>query len=397
MRMRTQRILAALLSLVLLLALAPAGWAEGDNTEAQATQTCYAQIAPGGENVIADLKTANVVIDVYLVADMIKSTMYDTYSFKVTTPFSTTVTDASLNDPAIDKTGWEDLAEKALEVVQSGSATASTSVNVDATGGLASLTTTQGLYLLVAHTAGLTDYFKTITTSTASSSESDDTSAASSGTKLVTIAQSQNYEYQFAAQLITLPTKDAVDGVIMTSNPGPWLFGKQNEPLQFVLKPGQVYRHGDLKIVKTLDPPFAGPDPASFVFKITWKDGTKDEVRYVEITFTEAGEKEYILEKTIPVGTEVTVTEEHSGLQYSLVSSNGTATIAAVEEVKADSSKMATVTFENKHTGPGGGYGVVNTFTATSDGTEESKADYTWTKKADSGSTTTKATETDNS
>ena len=61
MRMNTQRILAALLSLVLLLALAPAGWADGEESGGETggtsedpvvTQTCSADIVLGGTGMI---------------------------------------------------------------------------------------------------------------------------------------------------------------------------------------------------------------------------------------------------------------------------------------------------------------------------------------------------------
>ena len=144
MRMKTQRILAALLSLVLLLALAPAGWAEGEggtsgsesegggtNEDPIVTQTCSADVVLGGSGMIDDLKTAkDAYVLAYKVANMIKSKTYDTYTFEATEAFAG-ADDGSfaegvrniqvrLDDSEIDKAKWEELAEGALDAIQDG-------------------------------------------------------------------------------------------------------------------------------------------------------------------------------------------------------------------------------------------------------------------------------------
>ena len=402
MRMKTQRILAALLSLVLLLALAPAGWADGEEgggdtggTATEVEPACYVQILPGGDSVIDDLKTANIVVDVYKVAVMTKSKMYDTYEFTATTAFTGsddgTITglvkdiQERLEDSKIDKEKWDLLAEGALRVVKAnqGNIINHYTYEADANGVVALTGITQGLYLVVAHTKDLEDYLRTIEAGdTYTYLDPNDTEHTVSDTypRTVSIAQTKLYEYFYTAQVIAIPTKDPDEnGERNTANPGPWIFGSEDKPLTYVLKPGRVSRFGDLKIVKTLNT-FAGPDPASFVFKIKWTDETKEEVRYAELTFNGARTEEYVLEKVIPVGTEVTVTEVHSGLQYSLTASSETATIAAEEEITSGSAEIATVTFTNDHTGPGGGYGVTNRF--TSDGT----GNFTWQQLEDSRS-----------
>ena len=406
MRMNTQRILAALLSLVLLLALAPAGWADGEDTGGETPEVepaCYVQVIPGGDSVIEDLKTANIVVDVYKVAVMTKSKTYDTYEFTATTAFAGSddgtivalVNDIQnrLEDSEIDKEKWDLLAEGALQAVKAnpGTIIKSNTYEADANGVVALTGITQGLYLVVAHTKDLEDYLRTIEageTYTYLDPNNTEHTVSDTYPRTVSIAQTKLYEYFYTAQVIAIPTKDPYpdeNGERNTANPGPWIFGTPEKPLTYVLKPGRVSRFGDLKIVKTLNT-FAGPDPASFVFEIKWNDGTKDEIRYAEITFTDSGTREYVLEKVIPVGAQVAVTEEHSGLQYSLKSSAETATIAAEEEITAGNAQLATVSFTNDHTGPGGGYGVTNRFTAEKDGTAEDKATYQWEKKPDSGS-----------
>ena len=393
MRMRTQRILAALLSLVLLLALAPAGWAEETPAAAEETPTpCYVQVVAGGDSVIDDLKNANIVVDVYKVAIMTKSKQYDTYEFTATTAFAGSddgtieqlVKDIQerLEDSEIDKKKWELLAEGALEAVQkdTGGVIQHTTYEADANG-VANLTgITQGLYLVVAHTKDLPDYLRTIKSGQKSSyldANGNPVFVTEEYDRTISIAQTEQYEYSYAAQLIAIPTKEPDEnGVIKTSNKGPWLFGTETDPLKYVLKPGRVSRNGDLKIVKTLQT--TGDDKVSFVFQITWtgKDDTT-EVRYAEITVNGSESSgEYTLEKVIPVGTEVTVKEVHTGLEYTLVSANDqTAVIATADEVANDSTKLATVSFTNDHSGPGSGHGIVNRF--TSDGGEN----FTWIGK----------------
>lgn len=127
--------------------------------------------------------------------------------------------------------------------------------------------------------------------------------------------------------------------------------------------------YGDLRIVKSITA--TGPDTASFVFRITWTDlKNVVQTRYATITINSGeDEGEYTLAKAIPTGTEVTVTEVDTGIQFSYSSGNGTKTIALTnveEAVEFD--------FSNDHTGPGGGHAVVNRGTVEGNATDG----YTW-------------------
>ena len=107
MRMRTQRILAALLSLVLLLALAPAGWAEngggtGGDTGSGGNETpslsaagldldtpnkVVVNLVPSdkeGTTFATDIVNAKIEADLYLVAKAVKDTGYDSYHYDFT-------------------------------------------------------------------------------------------------------------------------------------------------------------------------------------------------------------------------------------------------------------------------------------------------------------------------
>ena len=383
MRMRTQRILAAMLTLVLLLALAPAGWAVVDLTR---TNTVEVNLV-SQQDYKADIVKANITVDFYLIAVAEPVTGYDTYSLKVSDAYKTLsvkTTDDQGNpttstlaaelekqvnaeSPSFDEI-VETLSKAVLENASSPTpdkpSPPSTNVEKITVGGLQA-----GMYLMVPHgtvapnteitkKTGDTGYVKTITTGEGTAAQ----------TLYRTRAYSEEYEYTFKPQLVTVPGKEK-DGGEPTdkTDEGTWTY---EVPVN--VKVERKARYGDLKIVKTLTT-YAGPDPASFVFKISWGN----EIRYAEITFTADGTKEYTLVKAIPVGTSVTVTEEHTGRQYSGSPTANTTTVTIVAPDAQDA--PATVGFTNDHTGPGGGYGAVNRFDMDA---------FTMQQLPDSGSTT---------
>ena len=133
--------------------------------------------------------------------------------------------------------------------------------------------------------------------------------------------------------------------------------------------------YGDLRIVKSITA--TGPDTASFVFRITWTDlKNVVQTRYATITINSGeDEGEYVLAKAIPTGTEVTVEEVNTGIQFSYNSGNGSQTIALTSAEKA-----VEFDFSNDHSGPGGGHAVVNRGKVEGDGTNG----YTWVGSNDS-------------
>ena len=159
-------------------------------------------------------------------------------------------------------------------------------------------------------------------------------------------------------------------------------------------KSTHVPKNGDLKIIKDLAS--AGPDTATFVFEVSWtrQDGSTAK-KYVSLTFN-GGQthKEYVLENTVPIGTEVTVTEVHSGIGYTAEISSRTATIVATPTPtegaasvdSADSAGIAEVVFTNDHTGPRGGHGILNRFTP--DGSNFTGVQYDDSDEADQASRT---------
>ena len=376
MRTRTQRILAAALMLVMLLSLAPMAWAEEGGDGASGDTVLPADAGEGGAPVVPDetpkacsinvqfagdtsgyledLETVSPVYDLYLVANV--KDPEGAYRIELTEPFAgLTLPDRGINDQAGEQ--WSKLADEALKIVAN-----DTSLPTVAPDAL-----TQGVYLVVPHNDGATDYFKTVKKTVTGEDGTETTTE-----ELVSIVETDAYVYQYGAHLIALPMKTAdTTATQATWDEGEWIY----EGIKVVLKPEQKPRNGNLKIVKTLNG-YVGPDPAKFVFKIeaTYK-GEKVYSDVRAITFTADGSGEVVLEKLIPVGAEVTVTEVYQGSRYELVG-EGTFFIEQIGEdgnivvVPADSliirenPSVARVDFSNKHDNTDtGGTGVVNTYT----------------------------------
>lgn len=178
---------------------------------------------------------------------------------------------------------------------------------------------------------------------------------------IATIANSKRYVYKFLPELISLPSKQVVDEagnpVNTTAGNGDWIYN-----MDATLKPERAPRFGSLEIVKGLAT-YDQSTPAVFVFRVeAMLDGENVYSNVVTISFTEPGEQKVLIEKQIPVGAEVTVTEVYSGASYEITSAQEqNATIDAVD--------VASVTFTNDHsTTTHGGGGVNNHFYNNGDG-----------------------------
>lgn len=330
-----------------------------------------------------DIATANVVIDLYRVADAKEMGGYDTYDWEINEPFSS----IGEIDGKIDNEGWKKLAQKAADIVL-GTApegqtewdpTANTEKidsslkSTDNPAGTEITGLKAGLYLVIAHGKDVKKYATTVT----------DEAAGTSGT--ATIANSKAYSYKFAPELVSLPTKtpypDEETGTINTANPGNWIYSPTIK-----LKPSQEVRLGNLEIVKTLDDyadrekktgdnPRLMKDPATFVFKMTvYEDESKANVikeDYFSAVFDEYGTKTIMVEG-LPVDSFVVVKEEYSGRNYSAKVEEGSATIVANE--------TAQVPFENYYDDrEGGGGAVTNKFTNS-----EEAGKWKWEQVSDS-------------
>ena len=330
-------------------------------------QNCSLKVNPGNSIVADDIATANVVIDLYRVADAVPVKGYDTYDWKLNEPFS-----AITIDKEIDGEGWKKVAQQAADIVLGSAPAGKTEWDPSASTGAidSSLKVldndpTQpitglpaGLYLIIARGSNITEYAGTVT----------DEATGTTGT--VTIAKSRGFKYSFSPELVSMPTKaaDETTGIINTANPGPWVYDAE-----VTLKPLQEVNLGPLKIIKNLkdyaqrEKTSDGQsrtikDPATFIFKVVvYEDKTKAKVifrDYVSIVFDAYGSQSATI-NGLPVGGYAEVTEEYSGRVYTIEPGTKEATIVAEGEEDAP----ATVEFTNSYTDkePGGG-SVTNRF-----------------------------------
>ncbi len=322
----------------------------GLNGEAGAVdfdKACSLTVHPGNEALAGDLEKAGVVIDLYQVAGAEPVAGHDTYTYSFADAYKSLEGIYGENPTDAD---WTAMAQGAAKAAKDGGVPAVTGAAV----GQPMEGLKCGLYLVIARGSSLEEYWTSVT--------------AEDGTEEVaTIAASPAYTYTYMPTLVSLPSKEAEDGVINTAGPGEWLY-----QMDVTLKPSQALRHGSLEIVKTLQA-YETKDPATFVFDVeAVLDGNVVYSNVVSITFTEAGQKKTILEG-IPVGAEVTVEEVYSGASYTLVSEGTqTATIVANE--------VASVAFTNDYDETNRGGGSVTNHFANSE--EEG---WGWTPIPDSG------------
>ncbi len=353
-----KRLICPLLAFALVFGLIVA--TPGLDGEAEAVdfnQKCSVTVEPTdpkNEQMTADLKNADVVIDLYQVAKAVPVEGYDTYTFEFLSGYEKL---EEIYDKAPENADWRKMAQSAARYALE---------NADpVTGGKGAPVYSPvgdlecGLYLLIARGNGIEDYTTEIT--------------QEDGAKdIATVAHSQEYTYTFAPELISLPSKqienadETVDNT--TAGNGAWQYS-----MNVKLKPLQERRYGPLRIIKTLESYEMG-DPATFIFHITAKYNGKEYKDVVSITFTPEdveGQKSYLLEDKIPVGAEVIVEEVyHGGSDYEQVSispANGTVTIAPADEANPDN--VVSVEFTNRYKDTDHGSGsVTNEFNHTENG-----------------------------
>lgn len=287
-----------------------------------------------------DLCNAQVVLDLYRVADAVPDQSGSSYGFA----------------PAA---GLETLG---LEVVGSGQGDAQTLASQAAAAVLdrnmspvvtaapadsAVRDLKAGLYLVLARGRDMSDWVR----------------RDESGAVTATVAQSARFVYSFAPELVALPN---------TESGGGWVYD-----LTGGLKATQTRKTGVLELSKTLESYNATLGTATFVFDVEAVldqdgDGTAEKVYSdaLAICFSAAGTK--TLELPLPVGAQVTVTEVYSGSSYEL--SGGERTQSAV----IGAEEAAKLHFTNRwNGGQVGGTSVTNHFSYQTD-------HWDWTPQSDS-------------
>ena len=419
MRMNTQRILAALLSLVLLLALAPAGWAEGGGEAGAANEPVLEGSGDGGavslpaagvvltsnnsvsinlvpsDKVTAEdqtfaneIKLAKVEADLYLIAPAVADPNYDTYTYDFTgSPFVSLedrIKDALKTDPATPTTremmlkSFTPIAHQAADIVKTTEASTQNTPSATTESTISVTGLPAGMYLLLLRGNNLekneTDngYFATTKKEGGESAGSETPAEATTNT--VTRALSDNYEFLFEPQLITLPTKiEGEEQAYNTTYSYNTAYGKWSENLYITAKPDWKPRNGDLKIKKvinnTVDNVGYAGTKATFAYRVVAHYKNKlvyDNICEITIPANESS-KEVIIEDKIPVGAVVEVTEVYDGSRYEIKGSRivitGDATGATLV-INSSDTDPATIEFTNDNDGsPKEGYGILNTFT----------------------------------
>lgn len=311
-----------------------------------------------------DLEGVDIQVDIYKVADAEEIPGYDSYTYKYDDKYTELAKLLTkLGDKKLEASDWQELAQAAAKDVLGDGKDVTPAAgipekqSVSITAKKEEMST--GLYLLIARGSDMEkpeEYRVRMKAKTQSLPIDGD---------IATIANSNQYTYIFAPQLISLPMRDAkvlgdnpesangplpgLNDDYMTSDFGDWVYD-----LEVYLKPVRINRYGALEISKKLQtyeseedvllPGEGGDEPAdgsvgqdektTFVFKATWDNpdygkvpnAPKEISKVDSLTFPiiKDGKKVYdwqLYMDGIPTGTEVTVEEIYSGASYEIVGS----------------------------------------------------------------------------
>ncbi len=313
-----------------------------------------------------DLKEDELVVDLYQVAKGDKDTVFDTYNLSITADFGDLADEVEKAQVKVEEgaegedntSQWKAITQSAVDLVKSEKVSEEP---ITGTAGTAITDIEPGLYLVLTHNSlevikakdrSMDSYFTT---------EEDG--------KITTIALTDDYEYHFEPQLIFLPAKNHDDetGIIPAdtfNTAADW--GEWVHEAEIILKPTQIERFGSIRVNKVLT---SKESDATFVFEVKADKNGKPTYSNVFTLnfFGSQTASSFTLEKKIPVGSTVTVTEVYEGAGYRLDSVSPRDGQVVIE----DSETVYEVTITNRPADGPGGYGILNTF--TSDGT-----DWTW-------------------
>ena len=331
------------------------------------------------------LDEANVVLDIYRIADVTQDDMYDTYNWAVD-PYL--AKDGLTLPDDTDTAGWRETTQKVSEMILGTAPEGKTQWKPTVTypvqkfeniGLGQKVDLPVGIYFIVARGSNIEEYVSqnmlmTADEGAAGEGATDEDAANVEGesgspsymTNTVTLAKSSRRTYQFATELVMVPTKEPWNDVVNSANPGNWDFD-----VEVYLKPAVLGVGGDLEIVKMLDTyeyrkkTNEGKtrniiDNATFVFEVTAYDSNAEGAPvvyhdFVTTTFKDSYSKT-VLVRDIPVGSYVVVEEVYSGRSYH-------ATVDTVQTTMITPDQTAVVKFRNDYDGRhGGGGSVTNNF-----------------------------------
>lgn len=322
---------------------------------------------------------ADIVVDLYKVADAEDLLGYDAYTLALNAPYNTSELAASLEAAqeqengasvsdggnALYRTMAQDVAKIALAIEEK----EETKVTVKGPAQEPSKTATMnsgentltiqgidpGMYLVVAHGSGMNA--AQYTTQVGEGADK----------QLATMAYSDEYVYTYLPELIALPSRGSapIGSFNTADNDVEW-----SSDVTATLKSEQASRLASLQIGKTFmvseDAVIAGGDGCVFQIEAT----LNDEIVYsnvVAIPYEGRATGSVTLSKVVPVGAEVTVTEVYSGAAFT-VSGEEVKSIVA-EADREDGAIENNVFFTNNSNGIGtSGDIVTNSFTHGADG-----------------------------
>lgn len=394
---RGRRPVACILAAVLMVLLAPV-FTGTAHAAVDLSRDCSLTITANasGEEDLEALGEANIVLDLYRIGDAEGDTMYDTYHWSAISYFA----DKGLVLPeSTEQDAWKAVTAQAADILLGKPQNVSQWNPAAVPGAVLNALPAErkitgkalgekieglkpGVYLIIPHGSNIEEYaaynIMADTSESASEGATDDAAQTASQAPTVMLAKASRRTYQFAPEMIALPTKEPLGdtGEINTANPGEWIYDAEA-----VLKPAQVGRGGDLRIIKDLkDYEFREKttdgtsrqirDDATFVFEVS---AYENEAKYTElgnaariyhnyisIVFNEYDKKSALV-TDLPVGAYVIVREVYSGKSYAATTGTDKTTTISAEDV-------VNVEFENEYDGShGGGGGVTNKFTYKKD------------------------------
>lgn len=300
-----------------------------------------------------------VVIDLYKVANAVKEEGYDAYHLEPIDAFAGLKVDLTVGEDTDPKI-WKSLAQSAAAIIfpetGEGAVTVTdTATRVEGTDFVQASGLGAGLYLMVPRGTDLTVEEYLIR-------QEAETGGAQS---IKTVAYSDSYTFTYEPQLVALPSKEAVDDTIATSNPGRWLYEMTAES-----KPEVSERYGTLRIDKELIEYLTGK-PATFVFTV--EATLRGRVVYsdvVALDFTAPGTQSQLIADKIPVGAFVTVTESYSGATYQGTQGSAAVQTLTMTNVAPEDPNFDNIaSFQNTYDNTGRrGSAITNHFEYTDDG-----------------------------
>lgn len=280
------------------------------------------------ENLRKDIESADVVLDIYLVAAAEADDSFDAYHYIMQEAYGAlSVPENVTNDD------WRTLAQQAAKIALDGETPLISALPAQETAALDA-----GLYLVIARGETVTDYVTYLPAE-----------AEGAEPEIATVAQSDDYVYTYAPQLVTLPGKEAADdgSVGTAADYGEWL-----SDVTVTLKPDRSVRYGALIIEKTVSG--FGGESAVFLFQI---EGVREDgASFSDVVAIHYPDEVSKTVERIPTGMTVTVTEVYTGAAYTLTSENDQTAVISAEDI-------ASVAFENTYNSSGNsGSAVVNHF-----------------------------------